>query len=358
MSRLFFSFLVLVAGFILSTQEAQAGNSLSDISTKRIGQDFFVELTFAEDVVEAGVTLEYSNRTIEVNIPSAITKVKKGITKISDSMVDHLYTTQATADALKCQIILTPPNQATQFKNSTAVLSRANKLFIKVTAPATTSPTATAANTIPTELPGALIDQMMRKEAGEMGDTVTLTPIALPEKKILTATTEEVQPVFKTEQALNKEKAQPKKALLPRMLMSLAIVLAVIGGGYYAFKKWPGSKKLSTRNRMIEVMAQHHLGAKRSLAVVKVAGEAVLIGVTDNNITILKTLALLDDDMAIATGGKSPAKFNSALANKVQGEVDRKATLDAITNSDKDEEFSMRGLREIVGERLKSMREL
>jgi flagellar protein FliO/FliZ len=358
MSRLFFTALVFITGFILNGQEAHGANALSDIATKRIGQDFFVELTFTEDISENGISLDYTNRTIEVNIPSAVAKTKKNFTKINDETVDHLFISQAGEDSLKCRVILNPPNQASQFRSTTAVLSRANKLFVKVVSPPVTGATATA-STLPTELPGALIDQLMRKEAGETAvaavpATAVVTPTIVEKKTAAVA--EEAQPVFKTEQNLVKDKNATGKNVWGRMLVSLAFVLCAFGGGLYAFKKWPGSKKLANRSRMIEVLAQHHLGAKRSLAVVKVAGEAVLIGVTDNNITILKSLALLDDDLP--AGGGNHGKFNSALANKVQGEISRKATLEEITTSDKDEEFSMRGLREIVGERLKSMREL
>src|SRR4026209_1594790 len=104
MLRLFF---VLAVGFIFNVQPAQsAENTLSSLATKRIGQDFFVELSFSEDISENDVTLDYSNRTIEVSIPSVQAKAHKGITKISDETVDHLYTSQNNeTEELKCRII-------------------------------------------------------------------------------------------------------------------------------------------------------------------------------------------------------------------------------------------------------------
>ena len=102
---------------------------------------------------------------------------------------------------------------------------------------------------------------------------------------------ESQQPVFNTDSPMapKTKKASSSSQLWWRMIASLAIVLVLFGGGMYGLKKWPGAKKITGRGRMIEVLSQHHLGPKRSLAVVRVAGEACLIGVTDQNITILKT---------------------------------------------------------------------
>ena len=156
------------------------------------------------------------------------------------------------------------------------------------------------------------------------------------------------------------------------MLSSLGIVLTLLGGGFYGFKKWPGSKKLTGRSKMIEVLSQHHLGPKRSLAVVRVAGESCLIGVTDQNITILKTLSLLDDDIPAQKNQNSDQnvsdKFQKALAatfsnsDKSQDKAayyTRTAKVDKQPAPEKEtEEFTMQGLREIVGEKLRTMREL
>lgn len=199
---------------------------------------------------------------------------------------------------------------------------------------------------------------------------------------------ESQQPVFNNDAptGVKAKKASSSSQIWWRMIASLAIVLTLFGGGMYGFKKWPGAKKLTGRSRMIEVLSQHHLGPKRSLAVVRVAGEACLIGVTDQNITILKTLSLLDDD--VPNVGKenenSPKKETKTLSSKFQETLAATFTKSNVKtapqeNNEKtgaafytraakvaaakaetapEEDFTMQGLREIVGERLKSMREL
>jgi flagellar biosynthetic protein FliO len=287
------------------------------------------------------------------------------------------------------------------------------------------------------ELPGPLIDQLMRKQAGEV-TTLTaesalpvkhtdtpLSNITVSAEKILkndsnalpktetkiSAANEESQPVFSGKGAtISENTSSSKTGLWGRMFGSLAIIILMIGGAVYGLKKWPGSQKLGVRNRMIEVIAQHHLGPKKSIAVVRVAGEAVLIGVTDNNISILKSLALLDEDLpasAIADAGAKSGrtaiagrahgrgvadKFTSALVSKFAkqntsgvSEPDAETDIDAIgaaeaaagsaatytrrsaagkftinneASNENDEEFAMKGIKEIVGQKLKTMKEL
>ena len=216
-----------------------------------------------------------------------------------------------------------------------------------------------------TELPGSLIDDLMKKNAGETAATIPPTvktaESALPTHQVeakkdlpkeASKNIEATQPVFSNPAAVAAVKA-PEKSLWSKMVMSLAIALSIFGGIVYAYRKWPGSKKIAQRAKMIEVLNQHHLGPKRSLAVIRVAGEAVLIGITDHNINILKTLSLLDDEMPAET-----REAHFALKNDEAYKFEK--TLGAKTSQPqpREDEFSMQGLKSLIGDRLKNMKEL
>ncbi len=162
---------------------------------------------------------------------------------------------------------------------------------------------------------------------------------------------EESLPVFKAI-AVKTDKADKKTSvwIWLRMLGSLAVVLTMFIGGVYGFKKMPMANKMGQKAKMIHVLGQHHLGAKKSLAVVRVAGETVLIGITDNNISILKTLSLLDDDLPGETVSKK-SNFASTLKNQVNRETLRGDAADDLT-----EEFSMQGIKDIVSKRIKDLK--
>jgi flagellar protein FliO/FliZ len=94
----------------------------------------------------------------------------------------------------------------------------------------------------------------------------------------------------------------------------------------------------------IKVLSQHHLGPKKSLAIIHVAGESMLVGITDNNISMIKSLSLIDDEVPADmpnTFGQTMAK----KANEAQPMID-----------DLDEEFSFAGVTDTVSKKIKSMR--
>jgi flagellar protein FliO/FliZ len=76
--------------------------------------------------------------------------------------------------------------------------------------------------------------------------------------------------------------------------------------------------------------------------IVQVAGETLLLGVTDHNITMLKTLALIDDEVP----AELPQKFNHTMEDFI---------------GDEEEPLIMQGLdqvRDTVSARLKNLRNL
>ncbi|HRO66226.1 MAG TPA: flagellar biosynthetic protein FliO [Pseudobdellovibrionaceae bacterium] len=114
-------------------------------------------------------------------------------------------------------------------------------------------------------------------------------------------------------------------------------VLALLGGGaYYLIRRHskPGQRQNAPQ---IKVLTQHW----------RVSGESILIGVTDHNISMLKSLSLLDDEIPVET----PEKFDRVL--------DTEDKIAASFQAEDGEDFMMSGLsqvKESVSRRLKGMR--
>lgn len=120
------------------------------------------------------------------------------------------------------------------------------------------------------------------------------------------------------------------------------IVLAILGiGAYFAIGRYRRTQIGKTSAPEIKVLRQHFLGPKKSLAIIRVAGESILIGVTDSNINLIKSLSLLDED--IPTAEEVPASFASAFEKSVEEPQD---------------EYAISGIRDFVSSRLKNMRSL
>lgn len=139
-----------------------------------------------------------------------------------------------------------------------------------------------------------------------------------------------------------------------RIIFVLSILGLVGGGAYFFLRKYSIPKSMKHQTQ-IKVLQQHYLGPKKSLAIVRVAGESILIGVTDHNISMIKALSLLDDEVP----EEAPQNFGRVLGNMEPGEegntIPQKR---AAKNIDADEEFAISGIKDIVSKRLKGMRSL
>ena len=127
---------------------------------------------------------------------------------------------------------------------------------------------------------------------------------AASEKKIDTNKLPESQiPVLAATKDTKKSEGSP----IFKMIMTLGILAIALGAGAYGAKRM-ASRKATTKgsSTKIKVLTSHHLGPKKNLTIIQVAGETLLIGVTDNNITMLKTLSLLDDEIPESV----PQRFN------------------------------------------------
>jgi flagellar protein FliO/FliZ len=147
-----------------------------------------------------------------------------------------------------------------------------------------------------------------------------------------------------------------------KALISMAIVLILTGTGYYFVRRYKFSNKINKSNMQIKVLSQHYLGPKKSLAIIHVAGESILVGVTDHNISMIKSLSLIDDEVP----ANLPNTFGQTLSNVDAGTVP--ATGKAVANQahaqtpaaslpvELDEEFSFTNVTETVSKKLRSMR--
>ena len=138
-----------------------------------------------------------------------------------------------------------------------------------------------------------------------------------------------------------KSETQSSQSSNLRIFLTAAF-LAALGIGSFVFIR-RNARPTSAAPMQIKVLTQHHLGPRRSLAIIRVAGESILIGVTDHNVSMIKSLSLLDEDLPEVNEShfsESLKKVGAAQAQRI------------------DDEFSMQGIRDLVSKKLKNMRNL
>lgn len=140
-----------------------------------------------------------------------------------------------------------------------------------------------------------------------------------------------------------------------RILLTGIIISAMLGGAYFFVRKYKTSNTINKSNMQIKVLSQHYLGPKKSLAIIHVAGESMLVGITDSNISMIKSLSLIDDEVPATV----PKTFSEALATPSKaGGATAKSNLGSMDDNELEEEFSFSGLKDTVSKKLKSMRSI
>ena len=140
-----------------------------------------------------------------------------------------------------------------------------------------------------------------------------------------------------------------------KLILTLLVLVGMFAAAYYLIKKYAYSNKINKSNMQIKVLSQHHLGAKKSLAIIRVAGESILIGVTDQNISMIKSLALIDDEIPAEISQKPFATNLTDMTDMTELERTETSQL-AEMSQEIEDEFSFSGLKTNVSKKLKSMR--
>ncbi|MGE0528246.1 MAG: FliO/MopB family protein [Bdellovibrionales bacterium] len=161
-----------------------------------------------------------------------------------------------------------------------------------------------------------LVSEAARTEAARAGEDSAKDPAKATETK-----SEEMKPGDVPLVLSEKKAAKVEGGAIWRLVASLAFVAVVAGLVLYATRRWRTRKDAGGQKARIEIVHQFHLGPKRSLALVRVAGEVMLIGITDHNISMLKSVALIDDEMEAMFKGD----FNGFLEDEFSVEDVRTA---------------------------------
>jgi len=164
---------------------------------------------------------------------------------------------------------------------------------------------------------------------------------ALSDRQEITEKKEAEIPVLT---AKSKE-AKAESGHTTRLFLTLAVLTVLFASAAFGLRRWSKRTQSSKSNTKIKILTQHYLGPKKSLAIIQVAGESILIGVTDQNITMIKSLSLLDDEIPSET----PKSFTQALNSE------------ETLARDEFDEIALRGLNDIrdsVSKRLKGLREI
>lgn len=371
-------FAVLTLGLLGSSAALASGVAqVEKVRASREGEIFTADLQLKGDFSSPEVQAQFANETVQVDLPGVALGKGKFLTRVDDRLVKSVYVTQPDGGIVRAKIILKMGFLAKSIENQVRISKRAGGLTIEILGDAQRGVAKNETESVrvvavgdadqqsedaafPTKLVADGSAAAAGVEGATSGDKATLpgegesAPIA--EKKPDTNKLPENQiPV------LTKAEGEKKEAgsSLPRLLITLGVLAVVLGATSFGVKRWASKSQGKNQNTRIKVLTQHHLGPKKSLAIIQVAGESILIGMTDQNISMLKTLSLLDDEIPEAT----PSNFDHALADFDEDDEDDISPRGKKGRGRKkeSEDFAMRGLaeiRDVVSSRLKNFKNL
>ena len=151
-----------------------------------------------------------------------------------------------------------------------------------------------------------------------------------------------------------------------RIVMIVAL-LGILASGMWIFVRKNRTQNIKRNKNEIKVLAQHYLGPKKSLAVVRVAGESILVGITDAHINMIKTLSLMDDELPEVTSQNFRSELDERLnddegtsQNSPSNTYNRKSQINIKSAESEEEidEFSIKGIKDLVSSKLKNMRSI
>jgi flagellar protein FliO/FliZ len=340
----------------LLSSMALANNNLQGVETGVEDGKFVATYKFTGPVDAQAVTLDVQDKSVQVMIPEGQMPTDKNLVRVDSSNVQSIYTTLEAQGQIRSKVIFDKAVAANDMKNSVRVAAEGSTLKVYIKKPdevwSSDAFADVAPNALDAQAEAAVTDPVVESVKAEVAKAVAAKVEVGP--AVATETKKESEiPVLAGATNKKAESVNP----FTRMIVSL-IVICVLGGGLVFFSRWYSSKhKKSADNNRIRILAQHHLGPRKSLAIIRVAGESILIGITDQNISMIKALSLIDDEVPEVVS----QDFQKSLATADQNAVTPKAT--KVTSAgatkapaDDVDEFVMSNIKDKITSKLKSMR--
>lgn len=376
------SFCAIVTVFTLgSLGWAATPLQLDKAKASRDAAGFNTEIAVKGDWDVNALDVSFLNEAVIIDVPRATLAHGKQLLRVDDPAIKSVFITQPKNDVARVRITLNKGFNAHSLEGALQLHHKDGVFAVLINADPekgtghkkeieaikTFNVTESEAEPIAgdEDTPKLVASGEVSSEANEpifakaAENVPTTVSVAPPEPKVdVNKASENEIPVLATAKIEKKSGSDSIK----RLLLSFAVIVLVLAAVTFALKKWAKKTKGANQNTKIKILTQHHLGPKRSLVIVQVAGESLLLGVTDQSISMLKTLSLLDEEISEAV----PKSFNAALENYAEEDEYAETTPRAQIQSrghkkDNIDDFAMRGLseiRDVVSTRLKNMRQL
>lgn len=319
------AFSALVCLWMISGARA-AGADISDIRQHAEADgSYAVEFVLSKPLAKEDIAVEFQRNFIQVSL-KGVSAYPARTERLNHSLLEKVFTYQYQPDLARARVLLKGQASAIQGQSSWELDKQTVKLSIRggvANAPAKTKDALRTRAAAPTErAETSAVDAeeaRMREEIIGQVKNPEKTEAAAP-AAAKTVTDHESLPLFSapTEGAVA---AKSKESPAAKVFAALLLVVGVIGAGSLAFRRFVQGKGITfqRQGKMIEVISSQSLGPKRSIALVKVLDQHMVVGMSGEGMTLLANLGAnvnidrFSDDIGIGSG----ASFTDTLQSTI-----------------------------------------
>lgn len=283
---------------------------------------------FSKPVSAANMEVRFLRRTIEWDLKNIQLKKDKIFKSVGYSQVSNVYVSQADATTTRIRVNMDNGATASDFHDRLSFVKEGSSLILTMDSAVALSSNAikemSRVYTVAKNNEAKMVDHLAASSTLTVNSTPAVAANSEAVEPLPVENTEAVAAVTSLENKseseipLNAKSAVDSSSSTPsatRMAIGLVAVL-LLGASVFLVGKKINAKRLSApfSHDSIKVISQKYLGPKRNLTLVRVAGEYMLLGVTDANISLIKTLSIVEDEIPEL----SPGDFSSAIKNLTQ----------------------------------------
>jgi flagellar biogenesis protein FliO len=330
--------LVAVAALIPAASLA-ADKSLVNIKQVQVSENDRVDILLDGKLDPSQIRTEFLNDIVQLSVSDASVYPAK-ISSVSGRDLSKIFIYQYAPRLVRVR--LTVKGKAETFQGKVQVKPSGKMLTIRLDGGAATDKVASSAAQAKKEAAPASAVNVDAEERALL-EKVLKAPVAKAAEpvgeKAAAAETPATDGVSQKSSKRRESKGEPltgrKESFSPvRMLVSLLGVVLLLGAGLLGLKKLASSrnrqgavgrwvrKSLGRPEKMIEVVATHHLGPKKSIHMVKVAGRTLVLGVADDSINLITELngasaASISSQAPAGAASGGDEDFLSALGEQI-----------------------------------------
>ncbi|MEW6056954.1 MAG: flagellar biosynthetic protein FliO [Bdellovibrionota bacterium] len=283
-------------------QSAVSAVKLNQVNAKRSDSGVMVDLLFDRPVLAKSIKPSYERNFVQLVLKSTKIDAARMVT-VSQSEVQKVFAYPYDSDTTRLRIILKSDHRWAKGKLTLWNTSpRAVRVFLKEPLKAEKTSFADEPKAVEkTNVASPVEKPEEKKLISEVIKNTAEIDIHNPES-VRAALEQPLKSADKEERASKEPADDSIKSIAPksdpsrhflRMFVVLFAILALFGGGVFLLKRYSGKlKKLpfGKKERLIQVVATHYLGGKKSMSLVKVAGEYMVVGVSNEGISLITKL--------------------------------------------------------------------